>query len=322
MDISFNSNNISMANPKVRRQKFGLFSLIIMVVVGAIFIVVGLAIFKSSKIDPSWQRITGNVVATSNSFSNGTTTYVPVVQYQVSGQNYRVTGSTGSSTYPALGSSRQVAYNPSNPAQSKVVSGAGSTLVVLITSVIGALLIIWAPIAYVRSLRRGRDISSLQQSGQKLQGIISDIQTTSMNNVNNNSGSNSYKIVVSAVDSSGAARSFVSDSLTGIGGLAMADFRTNPIPIDVYIDPANPQNYYVDVSEVPNLTPQRIQELIASAVHHNQPQPFVQPTAAAQPQSFAAPTPNPMPQPQVPQTYPLPPQPPTSNDQPPSAPPQ
>ena len=102
------------------------------------------------------------------------------------------------------------------------------------------------------------------QSGQKLQGILVDVQSEGSDN---NSG---YKIVVSATDTSGAVQNYVSDSLTGIGGLAIADFRSNPIPIDVYIDPANPQNYYVDVADIPNLTPERIGELIKSAMQNKQ----------------------------------------------------
>ena len=46
----------------------------------------------------------------------------------------------------------------------------------------------------------------------------------------------------------------------------MADFRNNPIAIDVYIDTTNPKKYYVDISDIPNLTPERIQELIKSAL--------------------------------------------------------
>ena len=71
--------------------------------------------------------------------------------------------------------------------------------------------------------------------------------------------------MVSPTYSRGKDQKYKSDSLTGIGGLAMADFRTNPIPIDVFIDPSNPAEYYVDVSDVPNLTPERIATLIKNA---------------------------------------------------------
>jgi hypothetical protein len=104
----------------------------------------------------------------------------------------------------------------------------------------------------------------LVQTGQKLQGVMVDLQSQGTNN-------NGYKIVVAADNGSGAVQNYVSDSLTGVGSLAMADFRTSPIPIDVYVDPSNPENYYVDISDIPNLTPERIQSLLQAAANAKRP---------------------------------------------------
>ena len=76
---------------------------------------------------------------------------------------------------------------------------------------------------------------------------------------------------MSATDNTGVVQNYVSDSLNGVAGLAMADFQNNPILIDVYVDLINPQNYYVDISDIPNLTPQRISELIQAASQGMQP---------------------------------------------------
>lgn len=96
------------------------------------------------------------------------------------------------------------------------------------------------------------------QNGQQLQGVLVNI-----NSSGSGSGS-SYRIEVSAVDPSGAVQNYLSDHLTGIGGLAMMDFRNTPIPIDVFVDPLDHRNYYVDVADIPNLTPERIMELLKS----------------------------------------------------------
>ena len=272
----------NMPTTKVKRSKFGIGTLIFMLIFGFGFTAVGVWIGKSSTIDASWQRVTGRVISSSTSINNGSTMYSPVVQYTVNGRSYEVTGSVSSSSYPAIGSTKQVAYNPSHPDDAKVVTSAGKVFSYVFMAV-GILIIVYAPIAFTKSLRRSKDINNLKQTGQKVQGVITDIQAPNIGSGNSNSGG-AYKIVVSATDTAGNVRTFTSDSLNGIGGLAMADFRAHPIPMDVYVNPTNPSDYYVDISEVPSLTPERIQELIASALHNsqqsiqqNQTPPIVQP---------------------------------------------
>ncbi|MDB5164847.1 MAG: hypothetical protein JWL89_473 [Candidatus Saccharibacteria bacterium] len=260
MNINFNSN--MMTGFKTRRQKFGVGSLIFLLLFGAMFTGAGVVALKSTKIDPSWSRVSGQVTDSSSSISNGSTIYAAVVQYKVNGQAYQVTSSTSSSSYPHIGDSRQVAYNPSQPNEAKVVEGAGSTWWLYLFPAVGIACLVIAPYTFIKSLRRSGDINHLIQVGQKLQGVLTDVQSMGGNNNNN-----SYKIVVSATDNTGTVQSYVSDVLGGIGGLAMADFRNNPVPIDVYVNPANPKDYYVDVSDIPNLTPERIAELIKSATH-------------------------------------------------------
>ena len=113
---------------------------------------------------------------------------------------------------------------------------------------------------FIRSVQRDNKIKKLIQNGQQLQGVLVNI-----NSSGSGSGS-SYRIEVSAVDSSGAVQNYLSDPLTGIGGLAMMDFRNTPIPIDVFVDPLDHRNCYVDVADIPNLTPERIMELLKSVV--------------------------------------------------------
>lgn len=257
-----------MMNFKVRRQKFGIGSLLFLFLFGAVFTGAGGFALKSIEVDPDWTRITGEVVDSSSRTSDGSTTYTPVVKYEVNGQSHRVGSSMSSSSYPHIGEKRKVAYNPSHPDQSKLVESIGSTWWLYLFPLVGIICLALAPYMFIRSAKRSGNINRLMQSGQKLQGIMVDVQSEGDNN---NSG---YKIMVSATNLNGVVQNYVSDSIAGIGGLAMADFRNNPIPIDVYIDPTNPQNYYVDVADIPNLTPERIGELIESAMQNKQSSTF------------------------------------------------
>ncbi|MBC7546320.1 DUF3592 domain-containing protein [Candidatus Saccharibacteria bacterium] len=258
-----------MTNFKTKRQQFGIGALLLMLIVGAVFTGVGFFILKSTKIDPSWVSIPGTVVASSSSVGSGSTTYAAVVSYQVNGQTYKVTSSSSSSSYPTIGENRNIAYNPVHPDQSKVVQTAGTVWFIYIFPVIGIICLISAPYLFIKARKRNSAISNLMQSGQKMQGVLVDIQAQG---ANSNSG---YKIIVSATNASGTVQNYVSDFITGIGGLAMADFRNTPIPIDVYIDPTNPQNYYVDIADIPNLSPDRIASLLKTALQNRQPNSLV-----------------------------------------------
>lgn len=269
-----NLSSISgMTNIKVKRQKFGVYQLISLIITGLVFVGFGIFSINNSKVNPTWTKINGQVVDASNNISDGTTTYTPVIQYSVNGQTYRVTSGVSSNVYPNIGEAREVAYDPARPGQSKVIEGAGIYAFLWIFTVLGIGLVILAFVLYIKSRQRSSKINNLMQVGQKVQGILTDIQT-----IGGNQNNNTYKIVVSATDASGTVQNYTSDSLAGIGGLAMADFRQNPIPIYVYIDPARPENYYVDVADIPNLTPERISELIKSVVNTNKPQSIVNST--------------------------------------------
>lgn len=248
-----------MMKLKVRRKKFGIGSLIFMLLFGAVFTGAGFFALNSSRIDPDWTTVSGEVVDSSSRTRDGSTVYSPIVAYEVDGQTHRVTSNISSAGSPKIGASREVAYNPANPGQAKLVESARTQWFLYAFPLIGIALLAGSPFLFIRSWRRSNAIKKLLQDGQKIQGVVVDVQSQGSSN------RSKYKIVVSAADTSGNVKNYVSDSLTGIGGLAMMDFRQNPIPMDVYIDPADPKIYYVDISDVPNLTPERIGELIKSA---------------------------------------------------------
>lgn len=242
-----------------QREKFSILSLMIMLIVGGAFTSIGLLIYSSSQIDESWSRVSGSIVDVSSRISDGSTTYSPVVQYDVDGKSYTVGSNMSSSSRPNIGDTREVAYDPNRPAAGKLVPGGGERLLLLLFPLIGIILLVLGPVMFMRSLKRSKNIKRLISSGHKLQGVLVDIMGGA------SSKNSSYKIVVSATDTNGTVQNYVSDPLKGIGGLAMADYRNSPIPIDVFVDPGDPQHYYVDISDIPNLTPARITELISAA---------------------------------------------------------
>lgn len=266
-----------------RRSRFGIGSLLMMLVFGGAFGGAGLFLFNSMSINSSWPRIEGKVVALGQSQdTHGNLTYAPTVQYTVSGVSHEVQAGVGTGSHPVLGSSMQVAYDPNDPMQAKVVQGGFVGVMPWLFMLIGAGFLVLAPVLFVRSMLRGKDISNLKQTGQKVQGVITAIQANNSNIGTGggpgyygrpmgsamSSGNSGYRVMVSAPDLSGQVQNFVSDNVTGIGELAMADFQQHPIPIDVYINPSNPKDYYVDIEELPGLTPDRIKDLIAAATSH------------------------------------------------------
>lgn len=248
-----------------KRQRFSIPNLIVMVLLGAAFLAFGFFMYKSTTIDPGWTRQTGKIVdverSATGSARNDSNTYYAIVEYKVNDQVLRAKSAVATSPRPSLGSDREIAYNPSNPTEAKVVEGTTTKAMFFIFMGIGLVFVLLGPFLYVRSAKRGATITSLQQSGQKITGVVSDIQATG-----SAGGASTYKIVVTATNLSGQAQAFTSDSITGMGGISLVNFAQQPIPIDVYIDPANPEHYYVDISDIPSLTPESINNLVSRAM--------------------------------------------------------
>ncbi|HEY4483282.1 MAG TPA: DUF3592 domain-containing protein [Candidatus Paceibacterota bacterium] len=249
-----------------QRQKFGVGTFIFLFLFGSMFTAVGLFAIGSTKVDPSWTKVQGTVVdAEERRSSKGGTTYAAVVEYTEGEETNNVTSSFSSSFYPNVGETREVAYNPVQPGQAKVVEGLGASWFLYIFPVVGIVCILLAFYLFIKSLKRAGEIKRLMQSGQKLQGVLVDVQASATTS----NGKHSYKLLVAATDNMGKVQNYESDSLSGAGAVVMMDFRNSPIPIDVYVDNANPKSYYVDISDIPNLTPERITELLKKAAGYS-----------------------------------------------------
>jgi len=262
MNIKLNSLK---SDPKVKLHTFGLGTCIVFLLFGVVFTGVGYMASKSFEIDQSWMQTTGEVIDTTSRLSDGQTTYRPIVQYDVSGQQYTITGSIGGSSRPSLGDMREVGYNPQQPAQAKLVEGAESKIFSLLFPLIGIVSIILSIYFFIKSRSRSRKIKTILQAGQKVQGVLLSINSNSSQN-----GHKIYKIKVAAPDLNGVVQNYTSDSITGADGIDMMDLRENPIPIDVYIDRANSENYYVDITMLPKMTPDQIKELLKDAIRKQQ----------------------------------------------------
>ncbi|MCL1930023.1 hypothetical protein FWF93_02710 [Candidatus Saccharibacteria bacterium] len=92
-------------------------------------------------------------------------------------------------------------------------------------------------------------INNLKATGRKVTGQLAGIQSYV---VRGKYGPSFYhEPIVTADLGDGENREFISDALTsGQWVTASQDFADNPIPLDVYIDIANPKRYYVDYSGV------------------------------------------------------------------------
>lgn len=243
---------------KTRRQAFSVKDLIVRILIGGVFTAFGFFAVASLDIDEDWVIISGKIADVSTSNRDGSTMYTAVVSYKVGNQDYRIRSKVSSSIRPQLGREKEVAYNPKDPTQAKIVEGKGVSILFWFTPIMGLLVLVSGPISFIKSFKRTRDIKHLQQYGQKIQGVISDIQTIG------NDGGKTYKIVVSATDSSNSVCHYVSDPITGIPSLILLDLRDKAVLIDVYVDSLDSKRYYVDISDIPSLTPERINDLIKS----------------------------------------------------------
>ena len=252
---------------KTRRDKPSLASTILALLFGILFLLPVMYVGSVTRIDPDWVKTQGTVIEIAVIDSSDGVTYAPVVSYVVDGITYSVRQSYSSSARPNLGEKMTVGYNPSNPAEAKIKSGSSLLLFMALFAAVGLFVIITSLVSYVRSIFRTREITALTNTGQKVQGIITNILDTK-------SRSTRYKVVVSAPNLAGQVTHYVSDEITGIGAIAMMDYTSNPIPVDVYIDPTNPEKYYVDIADLPSLTPDKIASLITRSEQSSGTQPL------------------------------------------------
>jgi hypothetical protein len=76
-----------------------------------------------------------------------------------------------------------------------------------------------------------------------------------------------------AINNSGGQGVFISDiiEVVGRGITTSLNFSKHPLPIDVYVDPANSKRYYVDLTFLPDLRLEGVKELTKVGVIMGRP---------------------------------------------------
>lgn len=125
-------------------------TLVWMIVFGLIFLGSAVVFYFGDQIPSSWVKENGTITSYTTDYSaaNHGPTYCAVVTYRVKGVNYTANAQSCSGGIPSVGTPAQVAYNPANPPNGKVVGGIGDIFFTGLSGLIGLGLLIFAPVAY------------------------------------------------------------------------------------------------------------------------------------------------------------------------------
>lgn len=284
MNISF-GNGITRFLGKPKRNGFGVGSLVMMIFLGLVFTGASLPFVGKELVASQWPTVRGTIThVTTSRNSDNQTMYQPTVTYSVNGTSYQTTPNFTSSAARSVGDTMTIAYNEADPGDS-VIRSQGFDLFIYLFPLIGLTCLVLAPILYIKSRRRGSTISNLTSRGQKVSGIVTNI----LDERTANSGG--IKVVVSATDpTTGQVNEYISDEVTG-NTFGLLQYRTNPIPMDVYISQANPEEYYVDISDIPSLTPEKIMSLIQGSAASPSTQNFTESLTPTQARPTLSPSP-------------------------------
>ena len=128
-------------------------TLIGMIVFGVACLGGAVLIYVTDQIPSSWVKESGTITSFRTDYggTHGGTTYCAVVTYQAKGVSYSDNATTCGGNFPTVGAQAQVAYNPTKPAQGKVVSGLSDVFFIGLSGLIGLALLVFAPIAYKRA---------------------------------------------------------------------------------------------------------------------------------------------------------------------------
>jgi hypothetical protein len=243
---------------KARRNKFGLGTAAIVAAAGVMFTGASylfLADDIKSREWPSAPAVVTNVSRSTN--SDGDQMYRPTVEYKVSGVTYQNTSPSSSSSAVSIGDERTIRYNPNSPSEG-VIAMSGTDWFIILFPIVGIGLILGSIVGLIKSVRRGKAIKSLKQSGMKLQGIVTNVEQSSQHG--------SVTITVTAQEHTGQVRMFQSDSMSG-NTFTLLQYQQQPIAMDVYVDPSDPANYYVDLDDVPELDAAQLGNLLKLATN-------------------------------------------------------
>lgn len=176
------SNRFRRRGRNGNRSRGGLFGGFTALIIGAIFMVVGL-VFLAPDIPDDEQTTTGTIVEVeTGTNSDGETTFSPVYAYEVDGQDHRLHSSVSSSRRPTIGDTVEIGYSASNPDNARRIGGLegnihwiffGAGAFVFLTGVVHvliSLLLIGFGIKLISDGRKDR-----ADAGEQKQGFFTDI---------------------------------------------------------------------------------------------------------------------------------------------------
>lgn len=132
-----------------------------------------------------------------------------------------------------------------------IINNVGQLIFLLPFPIVGVVIVIIARILFSRFSKQSDEIiKNLMDTSEKLHGVLVRVKRVGGPGLNNN-----YIIIVSATNKRGIVQEYTSDPVSSYADLAVIDFRKNPIPVDIYVNPIDPQRYYVDISSIPDLVP-------------------------------------------------------------------
>jgi hypothetical protein len=243
---------------KARRNKFGLGTAIFVAAAGVLFTGVSYLFLADDIKSREWPSAPAVVTVVNRSTnSDGDQMYRPTVEYEVGGVTYQKTSPSSSSSAVSVGDERTIRYNPDSPSEG-VIAMSGADWFIILFPIVGIGLILGSIVGFIKSVRRGKTINSLKQSGLKLQGIVTNVEQSSQRG--------SVIITVTAQEHAGQVRSFQSDSVSG-NTFTLLKYQQQPIAMDVYVDPSDPTNYYVDLDDVPEMDATQLSNLLKLATN-------------------------------------------------------
>ena len=107
-------------------------------IVGATLIFVGFVLRNEFSIDTNWIRSTGSVSQVTQKEVSEGPEFVSTISYSTEGRDFTITEHLKSNSPPQVGSSREIAFNPANPAEAKVVRDGSYTVYANVLFVVGA----------------------------------------------------------------------------------------------------------------------------------------------------------------------------------------
>ena len=138
---------------KSYHKNFGLGSLIILLLISGAIAVIGVVANNIATPNDIWPRTNGTFAGYEKGGTRNSS-YYPVVDYTVNGQNYRIKSQVNSQSISEVGAPKEVAYNPDNPAEAKVVADQQIQFIIRALFVISAGLAIFAIFRFIISRKR------------------------------------------------------------------------------------------------------------------------------------------------------------------------